>query len=331
VVVYSVSSSAFENAFGSLKAIARTVEAEVTRRKSLLHSKIELGQLQQMRTLGVGTFGRVKLVRDTESDRPYALKIIDKRQIVHMKQETHLMQEKQLLAMCRHPFVIELAATFQDEHKLYMLMELCLGGELFSRLQQQGPMVEDEGRFYSACVVSAFCYLHQRRIAYRDLKPENCLIDAEGYCKLCDFGFAKQVGLGAGRARARAQGGQRRVRAHGTLGGGWGEQGPAEEGCGGRDRHMRPRRKGTLRWIGRGLTPHPCPRPCRAPLICPSHGHTRPIVPCCRRCRCLRSPPARPCTRARAARGPPPSHAAPPPSDPRPLAHAVRHPRVPGA
>jgi len=103
------------------------------------------------------------------------------------------MQEKNLLALCQHPFIIRLISTFQDEDHLYMLLELCLGGELFSRLQKSGPMREDAARFYAGCVVSAFCYLHQRRIAYRDLKPENLLLDAKGYIKLVDFGFAKQI------------------------------------------------------------------------------------------------------------------------------------------
>ncbi|KAG8459372.1 hypothetical protein KFE25_013008 [Diacronema lutheri] len=193
LVLYSVDAERFAAALGSLdEIIARAVEAEAVRKEANAgKAHIEFAQLEQLRTLGVGTFGRVRLVR--HGGKAYALKALDKRQLVHMKQEAHLMQEKALLQQCSHAFIIQLVATYQDEDKLYMLMEVCLGGELFSRLQRTGPMCDDHARFYTACVVAAFAYMHQRRIAYRDLKPENLLIDDQGYAKLVDFGFAKQI------------------------------------------------------------------------------------------------------------------------------------------
>ena len=77
-----------------------------------------------------------------------------------------------------------------------MLLEVVQGGELFARLQNSptaGRVSAPEARFYSACVLDALAYLHATSIVYRDLKPENLLIDAEGYLKLVDFGFAKVV------------------------------------------------------------------------------------------------------------------------------------------
>lgn len=74
-----------------------------------------------------------------------------------------------------------------------MVLELALGGEIFSLLRDRGRFDENGSRFYTACVVSAFIHMHDLKIVYRDLKPENLLLDATGHVKICDFGFAKQL------------------------------------------------------------------------------------------------------------------------------------------
>jgi len=154
---------------------------------------IKLEDLTEMGTLGVGTFGRVKLVKHKTTKTAYALKTMRKRQLIALKQVTHVMNEKKLLALCDHPFLINLVASFQDEIELYMVLELALGGELFSLLRDRMRFDEATARFYAACVVSAFIQMHDKKIAYRDLKPENLLLDKGGYIKICDFGFAKIV------------------------------------------------------------------------------------------------------------------------------------------
>ena len=83
--------------------------------------------------------------------------------------------------------------TFQDDRNLYMLLEYVIGGELFSHLRKAGRFTNDVTRFYAAEIVLAIEYLHARDIIYRDLKPENLLLDNRGHIKITDFGFAKLV------------------------------------------------------------------------------------------------------------------------------------------
>jgi len=135
----------------------------------------------------------VKLVIHTPTQTPYALKCMRKGQVIALKQVEHVMNEKKLLELCDHPFLLNLAATYQDSDEIYMLLELALGGELFSILRERNNFSENISRFYAANVASAFAYMHDLQVVYRDLKPENLLFDATGYLKVVDFGFAKMI------------------------------------------------------------------------------------------------------------------------------------------
>jgi CRP-like cAMP-binding protein len=156
--------------------------------------KIPREQLTQVAQLGQGTFGRVSLVQDTQSKRVFALKALHKKEIVEYKQQANVMNEKNIMLMCHHPFILALHNTYRDEYKLYMLLEYCNGGELFGRLHtstRDGLTKPEHAMFYTGCCALALGYMLQRKIIYRDLKPENMLIDKEGYVKVIDFGFAK--------------------------------------------------------------------------------------------------------------------------------------------
>jgi cGMP-dependent protein kinase len=159
-------------------------------------ANIRLSEFEVITTLGVGGFGRVELVRNTRDFKTYALKIMKKQHIVAMKQQEHVMNERNLLFEAKSKFICKLFKTYKDRKYLYMVMELCLGGELWSLLRDRRFFEENEVKFYIACVTEALQYLHSKGIVYRDLKPENILIDSKGYCKLVDFGFAKKVGSG---------------------------------------------------------------------------------------------------------------------------------------
>lgn len=118
-----------------------------------------------------------------------------KSEIIAHKQQTNVINEKNVMIQCNHPFVLRLFTTFKDPKKLYMLLEFVQGGELFSVLHtaHSDGVKDPQAKFYGAVVILSLEHLHQRDIAYRDMKPENCLIDAQGYPRLVDFGFAKVI------------------------------------------------------------------------------------------------------------------------------------------
>ncbi|KAJ7407638.1 hypothetical protein WISP_125475 [Willisornis vidua] len=152
--------------------------------------------LEVVATLGVGGFGRVELVKVKNENMAFAMKCIKKKHVVDTKQQEHIYSEKKILEQICSPFIVKLYRTFKDNKYVYMLLEACLGGELWSLLRDRGSFDEFTTKFCVGCVTEAFDYLHHIGIIYRDLKPENLILDAEGYIKLVDFGFAKKIGSG---------------------------------------------------------------------------------------------------------------------------------------
>ncbi|XP_053773295.1 putative serine/threonine-protein kinase PRKY isoform X4 [Desmodus rotundus] len=152
-----------------------------------------LQDFDTLATVGTGTFGRVQLVQLKTAKRFFALKVMSIPEVIRLKQEQHVHNEKSVLKEVNHPFLVKLFWTCHDERFLYMLMEFVPGGELFSYLRNRGRFSNNAGLFYSAEIVCALEYLHSKEIVYRDLKPENILLDRDGHVKLTDFGFAKKL------------------------------------------------------------------------------------------------------------------------------------------
>ncbi|KAG5189131.1 camp-dependent protein kinase catalytic subunit [Tribonema minus] len=155
--------------------------------------KFRLSDFELHETLGTGTFGRVRMVRHLKTGAYYALKISKKAAIIRMKQVEHVKNEVSLLAQIDHPNVVNMLGHFQDETRLYLVMEYVEGGELFSHLRSAVRFSDHQGMIYAGEIVLAFTHLHSLNIIYRDLKPENLLITREGRIKITDFGFAKVV------------------------------------------------------------------------------------------------------------------------------------------
>lgn len=147
-----------------------------------------------LRCLGKGAFGTVHLVKQQATGRLYAQKQFKKASLtVHKRLIEQTRTERTILeSVNRHPFVVKLFYAFQDHEKLYLILEYAQGGELFHHLAMERMFTEEVAAFYMAEMILALEHLHQTvRVIYRDLKPENCLLDSEGHLLLTDFGLSK--------------------------------------------------------------------------------------------------------------------------------------------
>jgi len=156
--------------------------------------KMTAEDFEPLRCLGKGTFGTVLLVKQQTTGRLYAQKQFKKASLtVHKRLIEQTKTERSILeSVNRHPFVVKLFYAFQDHEKLYLILEYAQGGELFTHLAQERMFTEEVASFYMAEMVLALEHLHRNLgVIYRDLKPENCLLDSEGHLLLTDFGLSK--------------------------------------------------------------------------------------------------------------------------------------------
>lgn len=163
------------------------------RTESASPDRVGIGDFSIVRVLGTGASCRVMQVRHKGTKENYAVKVMSKRKIVtHEKKLERAIAEKRVLARLDHPFVVRLQWAFQTKSHLFMVLDYCEGGELFYHLQQRGRFCEDDTKFYISEILLGLEYLHEMKILYRDLKPENCLLDAKGHVRLTDFGLSKE-------------------------------------------------------------------------------------------------------------------------------------------
>ncbi|KAF2724993.1 kinase-like protein [Polychaeton citri CBS 116435] len=159
-----------------------------------IHRKMQAADFEPLHCLGKGAFGTVHLVKQHATGRLYAQKQFRKASLtVHKRLVEQTRTERNILeSVNRHPFVVKLFYAFQDQEKLYLILEYAQGGELFTHLAMERMFTEEVAAFYMAEMVLALEHLHTNvRVIYRDLKPENCLLDAEGHLLLTDFGLSK--------------------------------------------------------------------------------------------------------------------------------------------
>jgi len=168
--------------------------ADADQRATSVLRKMTADDFVPIRCLGDGAFGTVLLVRQKATGRLFAQKTLTKATLkVHKRVVDRTMSERQILELVnRQPFIVDLYYAFQDHERLYLILQYAEGGELFRHLELEKFFSEEIASFYMAEIVLALEFLHRTiGVIYRDLKPENCLLDAEGHLLLTDFGLSK--------------------------------------------------------------------------------------------------------------------------------------------
>ncbi|XP_053727267.1 cGMP-dependent protein kinase 1 [Synchiropus splendidus] len=177
----------------------RSLQRSPSKESSLLDtlSSCSLTDFHVICTLGLGEFGHVDLVQLKSPVKSlYAMKVLKKTLIVPSSRRELLMRERRILPEAACPFIVSFHKTFRDAECLYVLMEACLHGDLHCLLRERGFLDERSCRFYTACVAEALTFLHRERVVYRDVKPENVLLDERGYAKLTSSRCLKKMEVG---------------------------------------------------------------------------------------------------------------------------------------
>ncbi|KFA79421.1 hypothetical protein S40288_10177 [Stachybotrys chartarum IBT 40288] len=153
--------------------------------------KLKIEDFELLKMVGKGSFGKVLQVRKKDTNRIYALKTIRKAHIISRPEVAHTLAERSVLAQINNPFIVPLKFSFQSPEKLYFVLAFVNGGELYYHLQKEHRFDVNRSRFYTAELLCALECLHGFSIIYRNLKPENLLLDYQGHIAFCDFGLCK--------------------------------------------------------------------------------------------------------------------------------------------
>lgn len=156
-------------------------------------SKMAIKDFELLGELGNGAFGTVRLCREKSTGKLFCVKILDRNKIRFLKQREHIINERTIMFSVNHPFIVKLFCTFKSPACLFFLMEFVAGGELFNYIRAEGQFSNETTKLVAAEIILALQYLHNQDIIYRDIKPENLLVDHHGHLKLTDFGFAKHI------------------------------------------------------------------------------------------------------------------------------------------
>ena len=163
------------------------------KRIELQDDNIKLNDLQIVKSIGIGSYGNVFLVVHRIKKTLYALKCVERKKIEAYEIEENLLLERKVMLQIDHILISKLIKTFKDEKRIYFLLEYIHGISLNEEIRKFGLLGVADAKFYIACVFTMLEHLHERDIIYRDLGPDNIIIDDEGYPKLVDFGAAKLV------------------------------------------------------------------------------------------------------------------------------------------
>lgn len=153
--------------------------------------KVHKEDFDYIRVLGKGTYGKVMLCRLKATGEYFAMKTLSKKLLEETEQVEQTLNERDVLIKSIHPFLVGAHYTFQTAEKIFMVLDYVPGGELFSRLKEEGKFDEPRAKLYAAEILLGLGHLHSLGYIYRDLKPENILVDKDGHLRLTDFGLVK--------------------------------------------------------------------------------------------------------------------------------------------
>ncbi|XP_071722413.1 CBL-interacting serine/threonine-protein kinase 8-like [Rutidosis leptorrhynchoides] len=150
----------------------------------------KVGKYEVGRTIGEGTFAKVKFAQNTETGESVAMKVLDRSTIIKHKMVDQIKREISIMKLVRHPYVVRLHEVLASRTKIYIILEFITGGELFDKIVHHGRLSEAETRRYFQQLIDGVDYCHSKGVYHRDLKPENLLLDSLGNLKISDFGLS---------------------------------------------------------------------------------------------------------------------------------------------
>ncbi|XP_076926985.1 CBL-interacting serine/threonine-protein kinase 8-like [Bidens hawaiensis] len=156
----------------------------------------KVGKYEVGRTIGEGTFAKVKFAQNTETGESVAMKLLDRATIIKHKMVDQIKREISIMKLVRHPNVVRLHEVLASRTKIYIILEFITGGELFDKIVHHGRLSEAESRRYFQQLIDGVEYCHSKGVYHRDLKPENLLLDSQGNLKISDFGLSASPGEG---------------------------------------------------------------------------------------------------------------------------------------
>ncbi|XP_057974214.1 CBL-interacting serine/threonine-protein kinase 8 isoform X2 [Malania oleifera] len=161
----------------------------------------KVGKYELGRTIGEGTFAKVKFAQNTETGESVAMKVLDRGTIIKHKMVDQIKREISIMKLVRHPYVVRLHEVLASRTKIYIILEFITGGELFDKIVQQGRLSENDSRRYFQQLIDGVDYCHSKGVYHRDLKPENLLLDSQENLKISDFGLSALPGQGVSLLR----------------------------------------------------------------------------------------------------------------------------------
>jgi len=155
--------------------------------------KLCLEDFTLLTLVGKGGFGKVFVAQKKKDNKEvYAIKVLKKDFLIKTNNVNYTRTERDILRKVRHPNIVSLHYAFQTQGKVYLVMDLLLGGPLYFHMSKERMFSEEQVRFYAGEIILALAHLHSLGIIHRDLKPENILLDSQGHVNLTDFGLAKE-------------------------------------------------------------------------------------------------------------------------------------------